>query len=73
MPKIEGAERDRYILQHILEYCDDIASTHAEFGRSKERFLTTRTYQNAVGMCILQIGELVTLTSAQKLSRSMRQ
>ena len=68
MPKIEGAERDRYILQHILEYCDDIASTHAEFGHSKERFLTTRTYQNAVGMCILQIGELVKQLSPEFVS-----
>ena len=59
MPSIEGSERDRNIIRHILGYCDDIATTHAEFGCSKEKFLTTRTYQNAIGMCILQIGELV--------------
>lgn len=59
MPRVDGAERDRNIIQHIQHYCDDIATTHAEFGRSREKFLATRTYQNAIGMCILQIGELV--------------
>ena len=59
MPRVDGTERDRNIIQHILDYCKDIETTHAEFGCSKEKFLSTRTYQNAVGMCILQIGELV--------------
>jgi len=59
MPKIDGAERDRTIVQHILDYCNDVATTHAEYDHSREKFLTTRTYQNAIGMCILQIGELV--------------
>lgn len=68
MPKVEGTERDRNIIQHILEYCDDIAATHAEFDRSKERFMATRTYQNAIGMCILQIGELVKHLSSEFVS-----
>ncbi len=59
MPRVDDSERDLNIIQHILSYCNDIATTHAEFGRSKEKFLMIRTYQNAVGMCILQIGELV--------------
>ena len=59
MPRIEASERDISIIQRIYDYCCDIATTHAEFGRSKERFMMTRTYQNAVGMCVLQIGELV--------------
>ena len=59
MPKVDIQERDRNVLSHILAYCNDIAVTHSEFGNSKERFIRTRTYQNAIGMCILQIGELV--------------
>ncbi len=65
MPRIEDTERDRSIIQHILEYCNDIATTHAEFDRSKEQFIATRTYQNAIGMCILQIGELVKHLSSE--------
>ena len=55
MPRADIDARDRNILSHILAYCNDIAVTHSEFGYSKERFISTRTYQNAIGMCILQI------------------
>ena len=44
MPRIEASERDISIIQRIYDYCCDIATTHAEFGRSKERFMMTRTY-----------------------------
>ena len=56
MPAID---RDRSIIEHILRYCDQIAEAHADFGSSKERFTQSPTYQNAISMCILQIGELV--------------
>ena len=59
MPRLDDNTRDRSIIQHILDYCNDIATTHSEFDHSKEKFLANRTYQNAVGMCILQIGELI--------------
>ena len=59
MPRVDNCERDLSIIRHIFGYCSDIATTHAEFGRSKEKFLMSRTYQNAVSMCILQIGELI--------------
>lgn len=52
-------ERDRDIVEHILRYCDQIETAHADFGRSRARFDESTTYQNAVSMCILQIGELV--------------
>ena len=41
MPRVDGTERDRNIIQHILDYCKDIETTHAEFGCSKEKFLST--------------------------------
>ena len=52
-------KRDIEILRHILRYCDQVEMAHADFGASRERFNSSTTYQNAVCMCILQIGELV--------------
>ena len=52
-------DRDREIIKHILRYCDQIETAHEDFGRDHERFNNSSTYQNAVSMCILQIGELV--------------
>ena len=56
MPAID---RDRDIIEHILRYCKQIAIAHEDFGSSKERFEQSTTYQNAISLCILQIGELV--------------
>ncbi|MBR5382219.1 MAG: DUF86 domain-containing protein [Clostridia bacterium] len=56
---METIERDQNILRHILIYCDQIETAHRDFGRSEERFRESTTYQNAIAMCILQIGELV--------------
>lgn len=50
--------RDQDILAHILRYCDQIETAHGDFGHNRERFNQSTTYQNAVSMCILQIGEL---------------
>ena len=55
MPAID---RDTDIIEHILRYCDQINVAHNDFGYSRERFFQSSTYQNAVSMCILQIGEL---------------
>ena len=54
-----ASERDRSIVEHILRYCVQIEQAHADFGHSLDRFYVSTTYQNAVSMCILQIGELV--------------
>ena len=51
--------RDRDILAHILRYCEQVETAHGDFGRSRKRFDESTTYQNAVSICILQIGELV--------------
>ena len=51
--------RDRDIVEHILRYCEQIETAHNDFDNSREKFYTSTTYQNAVSMCILQIGELV--------------
>ena len=51
--------RDRDIIEHILRYCKQIEAAHTDFDGSRERFDESTTYQNAVSMCIFQIGELV--------------
>ena len=52
-------ERDRSLVEHILHDCDQVETAHGDFGRSEDAFRSSTTYQNAVSMCILQIGELV--------------
>ena len=54
-----ATNRNRDTIEHILRYCNQIETAHADFGKSKDRFIESTTYQNAVSMCILQIGELV--------------
>ena len=51
--------RDADIIEHILRYCTQVETAHNDFGYSRERFLQSTTYQNAICMCILQIGELI--------------
>lgn len=54
-----AANRNRDIVEHILRYCQEVETAHRDFNYSKERFAESSTYQNAIAMCILQIGELV--------------
>lgn len=51
--------RDLDIIRHIAVYCSQIETAHMDFGHDKETFLHSTTYQNAICMCILQIGVLV--------------
>ena len=65
MPSID---RDRNIIRHMLKYCDEVETAHDDFSHSKERFMNSSTYRNAVTMPILQIGEL-----ANHLSEEFKQ
>ncbi len=51
--------RDKTVIEHILRYCEQVQTAHQDFECSKKRFFQSTTYQNAVCMCILQIGELI--------------
>jgi uncharacterized protein with HEPN domain len=53
-------DRDGRIMRHIISYCDQIEMAVAQFGRSYATFAENPVYRNAVALCILQIGELVT-------------
>lgn len=48
------------ILKHICDYCDEIVHTMDTLGRDFEVFASNSIYQNAVALCVLQIGELTT-------------
>ncbi len=53
-------DRNADVLRHIVYYCDEINSTMKRFGNNYEIFSKDSVYQNAVALCVLQIGELTT-------------
>ena len=54
------AERDAYIVEKILMYCDQIKETMTRFGTEKSVFPSDPIYRNAASLCVIQIGELST-------------
>ena len=58
MPGIDASARDVSVIEHMLMYCDQLQETLQEIDCDESRFLASHTYQNAVAMCILQLGEL---------------
>lgn len=68
MPKADSHMRDQNCIEHMLRYCEQIEEALNEICKNKERFLASHTYQNAVAMCILQIGELTKQLSPEFLS-----
>ena len=65
MPSIEHSVRDRNVIDHMLTYCNQLEGTLQEIGHDQNRFLASHTYQNAVAMCILQLGELAKQLSSE--------
>ena len=51
-------DRDLRLLKHIVSYCEQINMAE-RFGASYSIFAADPVYRNAVSLCILQIGELV--------------
>ena len=58
-------ERDLRLLRRIVDYCDQVDMAVARFGKSFRIFDQDPVYRNAVALCILQIGELVSRLSEQ--------
>ena len=58
MPKVDSNVRDRNCIEHMLRYCDQIEETLESIQHDKDRFLASHIHQNAIAMCILQLGEL---------------
>jgi len=55
--------KDYIIIQRIIDYCNDISDLVMEFGDSYEIFTSKYSYQLAINMCIIQIGELASRLS----------
>ena len=52
--------RDKDVLKHIVKYCEEIEHTTRVMGNNFADFDHNSIYQNAIALCILQIGELTT-------------
>lgn len=50
--------RDRYVLGKIVAYCEQIRGTCEALGNTEAAFAASYIFQNACGMCIIQIGEM---------------
>ena len=53
-------DRNTEVLKRIVDYCIEINKTIDRFGARYENFSNDSVYQNAVALCVLQIGELTT-------------
>ncbi len=53
-------DRNVDLLMHIVDYCNEIKNTIKRFGNDYGTFSNDNVYQNAVALCVLQIGELTT-------------
>lgn len=58
---------DRQVLEHILDYCEDIEQSIARFGNDLSVFRADNAYHDLVCFYLLQIGEL-----AGRLSPELR-
>lgn len=57
---MRGKRPEQIILQKILRYCDEIERILKKHCFDREKFENDTEFQFACGMCIIQIGELVT-------------
>ena len=69
----ELSERDASILEHLIKHCKTIADCLHRFGNDIGSFKKDRIFRDAVGMNILQIGELVSHLSEEYLSDTKEQ
>ena len=53
-------DKDLNVLQHMVEYCEDIENDSKRLGDDYETFKNDRLFQKAITMSLLQIGELTT-------------
>lgn len=51
-------QKDKIIIQKILQYCKDIGELINRFGDDIQVYESDLAYQYACSMCIIQIGEL---------------
>lgn len=64
-------QRDAQILEHILDYCDDIERYVGLISSSFDAFMADSMCQHSIAFCIMQIGELVGKLSAEMRSATV--
>ena len=57
---MKGKKSEQIVLQKMVRYCNEIALILEKHHFSREDFENDTEFQFACGMCIIQIGELVT-------------
>ena len=57
---MKGKKPEQMILQKIIRYCDEIGLILEKHHFNRDDFENNTEFQFACGMCIIQIGELVT-------------
>lgn len=65
-------QTDIAVLKKMILYCDQIDEMTDRFGRTVDAFQSDFAYQYAVGMCILQIGELVNKLTPEALAETVQ-
>ena len=56
-------QRDEELIQRVVQYCDRVAEYLNHIQSDREAFFANPMVQDACCMCIVQIGELVSLLS----------
>lgn len=57
---MRGKKSEQIVLKKMIRYCDEIVKILEKHHFNREEFENDMEFQFASGMCILQIGELVT-------------
>ena len=55
---MDNVKRTISVIEHMADYCNQVAEMIKRFGDSIEAFNNDYAYRHACSMCILQIGEL---------------
>ena len=66
-------DRDRSIIEHILNYCEKIQRTVERFGSELDDFLKDTDFRDSVSMNLLQIGELAGRLSDEYVQQTKAQ
>lgn len=65
--------RDFNILEHIIQYCNDIETTLDRFGKDYAIFQSDKDFKNSISMSTMQIGELTTHLSEEFKRRTAKE
>ena len=65
-------QTDQMTIRKMIAYCDQTGLLIERFGHSLDAFQKDFAYQYAVGMCIVQIGELVNRLSPEAMTENVQ-